>query len=178
QQGPIGDIWRIIRMRGISSKQVLGISSHIFDMNRPTLESGARSGSVPSGSKRSAREELSALRGHIESSDQIKELTIEAEDECLIRLAQPCRRLDQRVEHGLKIESRAADDLEHVGGGGLLLKRFAQLVEQANVLDGDDGLAGGGWEQSDLLVGGWPHPLPIDGDCADQLVLFEHRHPE
>src|SRR6516162_10416214 len=92
-------------------------------MNRPTLESGARSGSVPSGSKRSAREELSALRGHIESSDQIKELTIEAEDECLIRLAQPRRRLDERIEHSLQVEGGAADYLEHVGGGGLLLRR-------------------------------------------------------
>src|SRR5262245_31188029 len=54
------------------------------------------------------------------------------DDNC-IRLAQPCRRLDQRVEHRLKIERRATDDLEHVGGGGLLRERFAQLVEQARV---------------------------------------------
>jgi hypothetical protein len=32
--------------------------------------------------------------------------------------------------------------LRHVGGGGLLLQRFAQFVEQARVLDGDDGLGG------------------------------------
>ena len=50
--------------------------------------------------------------------------------------------LDQCIEHRLQVEGRAADDLEHVGGGGLLLQRFAQLVEQAGVLDGDDGLAG------------------------------------
>jgi len=43
----------------------------------------------------------------------------------------PCRRFDERVEHGLQIEGRAADDLEHVGGRGLLLQRFAQLFEQA-----------------------------------------------
>ena len=60
----------------------------------------------------------------------------------MIRLAEPRRRLDQRIEHGLQIEGRAADDLEHVGGGGLLLQRFAQLVEQPRVLDGDDGLGG------------------------------------
>ena len=60
----------------------------------------------------------------------------------LIRFAQPRRRFDQRIEHRLQIEGRAADDLEHVGGGGLLLQRFAQLVEQARVLDGDDGLGG------------------------------------
>ena len=59
-----------------------------------------------------------------------------------VRLAQSRRRLDQRIEHRLQIEGRAADDLEHVGGGGLLLQRFAQLVEQAGVLDRDDGLVG------------------------------------
>ena len=41
----------------------------------------------------------------------------------------------------MHVERRAADDLEHVGGGRLLLEGFAQLVEQASVLDGDDGLA-------------------------------------
>ena len=49
---------------------------------------------------------------------------------------------NQRIEHRLQIEGRAADHLEHVGGGGLLLQRFAQLVEQAGVLDGDDSLIG------------------------------------
>jgi hypothetical protein len=42
-------------------------------------------------------------------------------DRCHIRLAQAGRRLDQCVEHRLQVEGRAADDLEHVGGGGLLL---------------------------------------------------------
>ena len=64
----------------------------------------------------------------------------------LVRVAEPRRRLDQRIQHGLQIESRAADHLEHVGGGGLLLQQFdsrvAQLVEQPRVLDGDDGLVG------------------------------------
>ena len=36
------------------------------------------------------------------------------------------RRLDKRFEHGLQVERRAADDLEHVGGGGLLLQRLAR----------------------------------------------------
>ena len=34
------------------------------------------------------------------------------------------RGFDQRVENRLQIERRAADDLEHVGGGGLLLQRL------------------------------------------------------
>src|SRR4029453_7761874 len=39
-----------------------------------------------------------------------------------LRLAKPRRRLGQRIEHWLEIEGRAADGLEHVGGGGLLLQ--------------------------------------------------------
>ncbi len=102
-----------------------------------------------------------------------------------VRLAQPRRRFDQRIEHHLQIEGRAADDLEHVGGRGLLLQRFGeivralpQLAQQARILDRDDGLGGEVRDQLDLLVGEWPHLLPVDGNAADQLVLLEHRHVE
>src|SRR6516225_3798924 len=91
-----------------------------------------------------------------------------------IRLAQPRGRLDQRVEHSRQIERRAADDLEHVGGSSLLLKRFAQLVEQARVLDGDDRLGGEVLDQLDLLVGERLNLLVIDVDGANQAALLEH----
>src|SRR5262245_1192063 len=68
-----------------------------------------------------------------------------------VRLAQLGGRLDQRVEHRLQIKRRAADHLENVGGGGLLLKGFAQLIEQARVLEGGDGLVGEVRDQLDLL---------------------------
>ena len=86
---------------------------------------------------------------------------------------------DQRVEHGLQIERRAADHLEHVGGGGLLLQRFcADSLEQPRVLDGDHGLGGEVRDQLDLLVGERAHLLAVDDDGADQLVVLEHRHDE
>ena len=65
-----------------------------------------------------------------------------ASDRGLVRIAKAGGRFDQRLQHRPEVEGRAADDLEHVGGGGLLLQRFAQLVEQPRVLDGDDGLRG------------------------------------
>src|SRR5215467_1306735 len=43
----------------------------------------------------------------------------------IVRLAQLHCGLSQRVEHGLQIKGRSADDLEHIGGGCLLLERFA-----------------------------------------------------
>ena len=42
----------------------------------------------------------------------------------LLRFTQPSRGLQERVEHGLQVEGRAADDLKHVGGRGLLPKRI------------------------------------------------------
>jgi len=45
-----------------------------------------------------------------------------------LRPAQLGCRFDQRIKHDLQIKGRAADYLEHVGGGGLLLQRLTQLA--------------------------------------------------
>ena len=55
---------------------------------------------------------------------------------------------------------------------------FAQLVEQAGVLNGDDGLGGKVRDKLDLLVAKRPYLLAIDDDAADQLALLEHRHQQ
>src|SRR4029077_13930181 len=85
----------------------------------------------------------------------------------------PRRRLDQRIENGLQIERRAADDLEHAGGSGLLLQGFAQLVKQARVLNSDDGLVGEGRDQPDLLVGEWTHGFALHHDDSDRYSLAQ-----
>ena len=99
--------------------------------------------------------------------------------------ANACRVLQHRLEYRLKFAGRGADHLEHVGGGGLLLQRFGQivgaltqLVEQPRVLDGDDGLGGKVLHQLDLLVGERTHLLAEDSDGADQPFLFEHGYNE
>ena len=81
-------------------------------------------------------------------------------------------------QHGIQVEGRAADHLEHVGGRGLLLQRFAQLVEQARILDRDDGLGGEVREQLDLLVGEWPHLAPMHAYRANQFTILEHWHDQ
>src|SRR5262249_33292262 len=95
-----------------------------------------------------------------------------------VRLAQLGGRLDQRVEHRLQIKRRAADDFEHVRRGGLLLQRLPQLVEQAGVFDGDDGLGGEILDQLDLFVGERPHLLAKEIEGADQLALLQHWNAE
>jgi hypothetical protein len=43
-------------------------------------------------------------------------------------LAKPRSTFDQSLQHGLQVEGRSAYDLEHIGGGGLLLQRFGKFV--------------------------------------------------
>ena len=102
-----------------------------------------------------------------------------------LRLADAGRILQHGLEHRLQVAGRAGDDLQHLGGRGLLLQRFgeivgalAQFVEQPRVLDGDDGLGGEVLHQLDLLVGERAHLLAVDHDGADQLVVLEHRHDQ
>ena len=84
---------------------------------------------------------------------------------------------------GLQIERRTADDLQHVGGGGLLLQRFAeivgalaQFVEQPRVLDGDHGLLGEIADQLDLLVGKRAHLTSKNADGAYQFIVLQHGY--
>src|SRR5262249_16630384 len=84
-----------------------------------------------------------------------------------IRLTKSGGGCDQRFEHRLQIERRAADDLEHVGSGGLLLGGLAGFVKQARVPYGDHRLRSEVLDQRDLLVGKWPHFLAVDDDRAD-----------
>ena len=92
-------------------------------------------------------------------------IALAQEDDGVVSVAQARRRLDEGVEHRLQIECRAADHLEHIGGGGLLLQRLAKLVEQPRVLDGNDRLVREARDQLNLLVGEWPD-FPAE-DCND-----------
>ena len=72
-----------------------------------------------------------------------------------------------------------ADDLEHLGGGSLLLQRFgevgcalAQLVEQPRVLDGDDGLAAKFATNAICLSVKGRTSWRTNDDHTDQLVLL------
>src|SRR5262245_39360112 len=54
-------------------------------------------------------------------------------DECALRLAQVGRRLDQRIEYGLQVEGRSADDFQYVGGSGLLLDRKSTRLNSSHL---------------------------------------------
>src|SRR5262249_19138634 len=89
----------------------------------------------------------------------------------------------QRVEHRLQIESGAADDLQHVSSGGLLLEGLFEItgaclhfVEQASVLDGDDRLIRESLEQLDLTFREGYSFGAAKSDHSDDLNHAHQRH--
>ena len=60
--------------------------------------------------------------GKSESGGERIVITLAAPDDAAIRFANAGCGFDEGVEHHLQIECGTADDLEHVGGGGLLLE--------------------------------------------------------
>ncbi|MGC2080348.1 MAG: hypothetical protein WA728_30910 [Xanthobacteraceae bacterium] len=70
--------------------------------------------------------------------------------------------MNEGLEHSSQLKCRTTNDLEHIGGGGLLLQRFAQFIQQPRVLDGDGRLVGEGFYKLDLLVGEWLDFHPAD----------------
>src|SRR6266540_2821453 len=74
----------------------------------------------------------------------------------------------------------ARDGAEDLGGGRLLLQRLGQvavarleLLEQAHVLDGDDGLVGEGLEEGNLRLGKGAHLGTQNGQVTKRLALAQ-----
>ena len=86
-------------------------------------------------------------------------VAVAAENLAVFRLAKARGRSDQGFEHGVEIESGSADRFQDVRRRRLLRERFLEvaglglnLVEQAHILDGDDGLIGEGLHKFDLSL--------------------------
>src|SRR4029453_13873142 len=89
------------------------------------------------------------------------------------------------VEDRLRVGRRVADNFENFRGRGLLLQRFrkiisalAQFVQQARVLDGDDGLGCEILNQLDLFVGEGTDFLTIDAYGSHQCFTLKHRYAQ
>jgi hypothetical protein len=126
--------------------------------------------------------ELDQRGGRADSSRSVEQLAVVAEQRPEFSLADANGVLQHGLKHRLKLAWRPADHLENLRRRGLLLQglgkiigALAQLVEQARVLDGDDGLIGEAREQLDLLVGEWADLLAVHNG-PDQLIFLEHWH--
>jgi len=85
----------------------------------------------------------------------------------------------------LHIGGRAADDVQHVAGRGLVFERFfevtragLQFAEQPRILHRNDRLVGKGAHQFDLPLGEQFDPLPREIDRAEHGPLAQQRHPK
>ena len=152
-------------------------------MHHPAIENGPSRRRLPIQTHRVVLRELDECRGRPAGRHQTVEVPILLINQARIGAAQSHGALDEDRQHGLEVEGRAADDLEDLAGGRLLLQGLGQLavpslelLEQADVLDGDHRLVGEGPDQLDLLLGERAPLPPGDGDRADGTLLTEHRH--
>src|SRR5262245_8872273 len=75
------------------------------------------------------------------------------------------------LEDRLHVCRRATNHPKDLTGRGLTLQSLLRLVEQANILDGDDGLTGEGLEEGNLLLGERPGNTARDADGADSVAV-------
>ena len=116
--------------------------------------------------------------GHAVHRHRSKVVSLSQEQIADLGFANARRVFQHRLEYRLKIAGRGTDNLEHVGGGGLLLEGIAQFSEQPGVLDGDHGLRREILNQLDLLVGERTYVLMINSDRADEFVFLQHWNPQ
>src|ERR1700730_8199957 len=90
--------------------------------------------------------------------------------------AEGVRLLQYRVEHRGEIAGRAVDDMQYLGGGGLLVQRLARLGDQPRVLHRDHRLCREVLQQCDLPVGERPDLLAIDVNKSLYRVVSEERY--
>src|SRR5271167_1765086 len=79
-------------------------------------------------------------RGDTVHRDRMKMVAVDPRQAAESRLAEPQRSFEHRVEHRGEVAGRRIDDLQDLGGRGLLLQRLARLGQQPRVFDRDDGL--------------------------------------
>ena len=86
--------------------------------------------------------------------------------------AEPARLVQDHVEYGLEIAGRGVDDLQYLGGRGLLLQSFAGLGQEPRVLHRDHCLRCEVLEQRNLLVSKGAHLLAIEPKRTQKLVVL------
>ena len=144
-------------------QRVFRVGEHVGNVDDPRPRAATRP--VTDAATRARRDRLLTIASELGQNAVVAPTSVEVavalpDDGALVGVAQLGGRFRPACRStGLQVEGRAADDLQHVGGRGLLLQRLAQfrgarlhLVEQADILDGDHRLVGEGLDQLDLLV--------------------------
>ena len=169
----------------VSFRLVLRVRERVGDVDRPAFDRSTTLERSTSKLVRMGRLIGAKLRRLAGAGHEPQSVPLAQGDRALVGAAKPNCRIDQRSEDWLQVEGRAADDLEHIGGCGLLLQRFGELggarlhfFEQTNVFDGDHRLIGEGLDKLDLFVAERAHFIAANHKHADCLVLPQQRDGE
>mmetsp|Transcript_30012 Transcript_30012/g.55716 ORF Transcript_30012/g.55716 Transcript_30012/m.55716 type:complete len:305 (-) Transcript_30012:271-1185(-) len=106
---------------------------------------------------------------------QLQHAPVQAEQQGPVGLAQVARQRHDAVEHGLHVGRRAADHLQHLRAGGLLLQCLLGLVKEARVLNRDHGLRSKCLQQFDLSGRQQTWLLVGHTDQPEHLAFTEQR---
>ena len=119
EDGSVAQAQRICAALG----KLIARGSEVGHVDRLAIDNGPP---VSPGSAESPSDDV--LRDRPVMSPENQPFVLTQEYPRVVRIAQPRRRFDQRIEHRLEVKGRAADHLEHVGGGGLLLQRLRKVL--------------------------------------------------
>src|SRR5262249_829332 len=100
----------------------LGIGQNVGDSDGLALERNPTRDAIAPGNDNLYCDLGPELCREAERGGEYVGLALAAPDQPTVRATQSDRRLDQRIEHLLQVEGRAADGLEHVCGSSLLLQ--------------------------------------------------------
>src|SRR5262249_48619091 len=106
---------------GAALRVLSGFGLYISDMDRSAVEDGTCGGNTTYQGQRVIDREGAdpPMLG-----DEAQTIAKHLKDHGVIRIAQACRGLDQRIEYFLHVEGRPADDLQNIGSGCLLFQAF------------------------------------------------------
>src|SRR4030095_4227280 len=112
----------------ISGPLIFRIRENVGDVNHPVLKCDSRNSASSPWANRISLNEIFPLLRHIISDGGPQQLAVHPQNEPRIGTAQSCSVLNQCFQNGLKIKSRAADDLQHFARGGLLVQCFGEIA--------------------------------------------------
>ncbi len=108
--------------------------------------------SLPTWPQRLARQKLGKWQRHSPQRESFKLLAIVGHEVAEGCLAQPHRLVEHRIKDRREVAGRGIDDLQYLGGGGLLLQGLARLRDEPRIFDGNHRLCSEILQQCNLLV--------------------------
>src|SRR6516164_834876 len=124
---------------------------------------------------RTSRQKLRERRWNATERSRMSQLTLKGPKNTERGFAQPHRLFEHCVEDGGKVAGRGVDDLQHLGGCGLLLQCLTRLGNESRVLHRNDRLRPEVFQQRNLLVGERAYLPPVASDQAEKGPIFAQR---